>query len=229
MGIEIGKAGTSASVGSESIALPNGVPHFSVQDIEAAVKRSRVAFRVREEIQGHVDRGSCLSRHDVGAMLKRAHGKDGRPDVNAAAVIAYYAENHPRCFAKDAGPLVVEYLKAVDKAEWSRLVADLEQFIARLNEQRKEDEQLAQVKKARDKDDVEHDDKKRAIVKDNGTKADRARATQQRELQKAATKEHFRDLSEGDHEEELTASGKVRLSEKELTTLKMNNKGFSKS
>ena len=43
------------------------------------------------------------------------------------------------------------------------------------------------------------------------------------------TKQHIRDMSEFDHEEELTSSGKVRLSEKELATLKMTNRGFSKS
>ncbi|MBI1948075.1 MAG: hypothetical protein HYS27_20460 [Deltaproteobacteria bacterium] len=229
MTIEVRGPGKSATVGSESIAIPTDVPQFSLQDIEAAVKRSRVAFKVREEIQGHVDGGTVLSRRDVAGMLKRAHGKNGKPDVHAAAVIAYYARHHPRCFAKDAGPLVTEYLKAVDKNEWARLVADLEQFIARLNEQRKEDERLAQMKKARDKDDVAHDDKKRALVKDNGTKADRQREVQKREQVKTETKQHIRSLSEFDHDEELTSSGKVRLSEKELTTLKMNNKGFSKS
>ncbi|OGQ21728.1 MAG: hypothetical protein A2138_24800 [Deltaproteobacteria bacterium RBG_16_71_12] len=229
MTIEVRGPGKAARVGSESITIPGDVPQFSLQDIEAAVKRSRIAFRVREEMQGHVDHGTVASRRDVASMLKRAHGKNGKPDVHAAAVIAYYARRHPRCFAKDAGPLVTEYLKAVDKAEWARLVADLEQFIARLNEQRKEDERLAQVKKARDKDDLEHDDKKRALVKDNGTKADRQRELQKREQVKAQKKEHFRDLSEVDHEEELTSSGKVRLSEKELTTLKMTNKGFSRS
>lgn len=229
MSIKVETAGKAATIGADSIAIPADVPQFSVQDIEAAVKRSRVAFRVREEIQGAVDRGDILSRRDVTSMLKRAHGKNGKPDVHAAAVVAFYARNHPRCFAKDAGPLVSEYLKAVDKAEWSRLVADLEAFIARLNEQRKEDERIAQLKKARDKDDVQRDDMKRALVKDNGTKADRQKELVKRETQKAAQKEHFRELSDADHEEELTSSGKVRLSDKELTTLKMNNRGFSKS
>lgn len=229
MTIEVKAPGKAATVGSASIAIPPDVPQTSLQDIEAAVKRSRVAFKVREEMQGHVDRGSVASRRDVVSMLKRAHGKDGKPDVYAAAVIAYYARNHPCCFAKDAGPLVTEYLKAVDKAEWARLVADLEQFNARLNEQRKEDERIAQLKKSRDKDDVEHDAKKRALVKDNGSKAERAKATQKREAHKADMKEHFRDISLADHEEELTSSGKVPLSGKELTVLQLKNKGFSKS
>lgn len=229
MTIEVKTPGKAASVGSDTIAIPADVPQFSLQDIEAAVKRSRVAFRVRDEIQGHVDRGDTLSRRDVASMLKRAHGKNGKPDVHAAAVVAYYARNHPRCFSKDAGPLVTQYLKAVDKAEWARLVADLEQFIARLNEQRKEDERVAQLKKARDKDDLEHADAKRKLIKDNGTTADRQREVQKRAQQKADMKEHFRELSELDHEDELTSSGKVRLSEKELTTLKLNNKGFAKT
>ena len=192
---------------------------------DAGPRRSRdrgVPARRRLDAQARAD-------HEQNCSARCARDADGKPDVHAAAVIAYYARRHPRCFAKDAGPLVTEYLKAVDKAEWARLVADLEQFIARLNEQRKEDERLAQVKKARDKDDLEHDDKKRALVKDNGTKADRQRELQKREQVKAQKKEHFRDLSEVDHEEELTSSGKVRLSEKELTTLKMTNKGFSRS
>ncbi len=229
MGIEVGSAGKAVAVGSESIAVPAGVPQFSTEDIEAAVKRSRIAFKVREEIQEHVDRGTVLSRGDVASMLRRAHGKNGKPDVHAAAVVAYYARHHPRCFAKDAGPLVTEYLKAVDKNEWARLKADLEAFIAKLNEQRKEDERVAQLKKSRDKDDVARDDRKRALAKDNGTKADRQREVQKREQVKAQTKKHIRELSEFDHEEELTSSGKVRLSEKELTTLKMTNRGFSKS
>ena len=229
MTIEVKAPGKPAAVGSDAIAIPGDVPKFSLQDIEAAVKRSRVAFRVREEIQGHVDRGDILSRHDVGAMLRRAHGKNGKPDVHAAAVVAYYARNHPRCFAKDAGPLVTEYLKAVDKAEWARLVADLEQFIAKLNEQRKEDERIAQVKKAREQDDLDRADRKRALVKDNGTTAERQQETLKREVQKSERKEHFRDISEADHEVELTASGKVRLSEKELTSMQIHNKGFSKT
>ncbi|MCC7073110.1 MAG: hypothetical protein IT383_17440 [Deltaproteobacteria bacterium] len=229
MGIEVNATGKATGVASESIAVPAGVPQFSQEDIEAAVKRSRIAFKVREEIQGHVDRGSTLSRHDVASMLKRAHGKNGKPDVHAAAVVAYYARHHPRAFAKDAGPLVTEYLKAVDKNEWARLMADLEAFVTKLNEQRKEDERVAQMKKARDKDDVTRDDRKRALVKDNGSKADRQREVQQRERVKTVTKQHIRDMSEFDHEEELTSSGKVRLSEKELATLKMTNRGFSKS
>lgn len=229
MSIEVKGPGKAATIGSEAIAIPADVPQFSTEDIEAAVKRSRLAAKVRDEIQGHVDNGTILSRGDVASMLKRAHGKDGRPDVHAAAVVAYYARRHPRAFAKDAGPLVTEYLKAVDKAEWSRLMADLEAFVTRLNEQRKEDERVAQLKKARDKDDVTRDDRKRALAKDNGTKADRQREVQKREQAKAATKQHIRDLSDFDHEEELTSSGKVRLSEKELATLKMTNRGFSKS
>lgn len=229
MTIEVRGPGKTATIGSDSIAIPADVPQFSLQDIEAAVKRSRVAFKVREEIQGHVDDGSVLSRRDVTSMLKRAHGKNGKPDVHAAAVIAYYARKHPGCFAKDAGPLVTQYLKAVDKAEWARLVADLEQFIARLNEQRKEDERLAQVKQARNKDDIEHDDKKRALLKGNGSKADRQREVQKREQQKAEMKQHFRELSEADHEEELTSSGKVRLSQKELAAMVMVRKHVSKT
>lgn len=228
MGIEVKVSGKAALVGSELIALPAGVPELSVELVEAAVQRSPVAFALRQELQAHVDAGTVLSRREVKALLKRGCHRNGRPEANSAAVVAYYARRHPRCFARDAASSVTDYLKAVDQAEWARIMADLAAFVARLNEQRREDERIARLKKERETDDLARDDRKRSLIKDNGTKADRKRELQKRDHERAELKARFREASERDFEDELTASGKLRLSDSELTRLTLNNKGFTR-
>lgn len=228
MSIEVKVSARTAVVGSELIAVPAGVPELSAELVEAAVQRSPMAFALRQELQAHVDAGTVLSRREVKALLKRGCHRNGRPEGNSAVVVAYYARRHPRCFARDAASAVTDYLKAVDQAEWARIMADLAAFVARLNEQRREDERTARLKKEREADDLAKDDRKRTLIKENGTKADRKRELQKRDHDKTELKARFREASERDFEDELTASGKLRLSDSELTRLTLNNKGFTR-
>jgi hypothetical protein len=213
-----------------SIRLPPHVPRVTAAQLDALIKRSGTAREIDQELRRHERSGRLVSGRDVEKMLGRAYKKDGKPKTEAAAVVAYYAQNKPRIFAKDAVPKIVEFVEKVDKEEWNRLVADLEAFIERLNQQRKEDERQAQLKKMRDKDDREYVQRTKIDPqKANGTKAERAAQQKKAAAIKEQQKRELQMASEADLNEDITNHGRLTLSEVEETKLKLLKKGFANS
>lgn len=153
---------------------------------------------------------------DVDALIR--HGsRRGEMNGDQAVVMAYYAQRHRDAFAPDA---FKRLSKVFSKVEWTALVIELHKFIEELKAKEAEAKKAEQIKQDRLKDDIKRDDNKRQLSKDNGTKADRQR-------EKSEIKERMRVASPGDVDEELTASGKLPLSDVELTKLGLMKKGFA--
>lgn len=216
-------AGAAASVTSRMV-LSENIPEISEGDLKALLTRSKEARHLRREFDGRLETGGCYSRHEVLDLVKRAHGKDGKARGDHAIVMAYYAQNHAEVFAPDAQPVLGKFLAQQD---WPALMADLHQFMEDLKQKEAEAKHAEQVKQERLKDDIKHDDAKRGLVKNNGTKADRQRELKNTEAQKAEQRAHLKVASPADLDDELTASGRLPLSDVERTKLGLMKKGFA--
>jgi hypothetical protein len=179
--------------------------------------------------QLHAELDTCQRRKrpmrdaDVDAVIRRGSRRHGRMDDNQAVVMAYYAQKHRGVFAPDSYKRLT---RVFAKVEWNTLVAELQRFMAELQRQAEEARKAEEIKQERLKDDLKRDDAKRQLVKDNGTKADRQRDLLKADAQKSEIKERMRIASPGDVDEELTGSGKLPLSDVELTKLGLMKKGF---
>jgi hypothetical protein len=179
---------------------------------------------LRNELEGYVGRRHMCSRNQVDDMVKRARGKGCHLEGNQALVLAYYAQRHPQVFAKDAQKAVA---KALVDVEWKGFMAELKAFMADLEAKAEEERKAAELKKEMLEDDLKHDERKRELVKANGTADDRKRELRKTEAQKAEQKKQLREASEGALGEELTASGRLPLSDVELAKLQLLKKGFA--
>jgi hypothetical protein len=210
------------------IRFASHVPVITDDQLSALLERSGDARDLDKKIRAHAKRGRLITGSDVEEMLGRAYKRDGKPKTECAAVVAYYAQNKPRLFSADAVPHIVEYVEKVDKAEWSRLVADLEAFIERLNEQRKLAEKEAELKKLRDKDDREYVQKTKIDPqKANGTKAERAAELKKAQEKKTQEKRDIQRASDSSLTDDITNGGQLTLSEVEQAQLLMLKKGFA--
>src|SRR5688572_24337591 len=139
--------------GVSSIPLPPHVPTITDAQLDALLKRSQDARDVDAAFKEKERNGHLVTGKDVQELFSRAYDKkSGKPKTDCAVVVAYYAQHKPKLFAPDAVPHIVEFVEKADKAEFARLVADLEAFVQRLNQQRHEDERAAAIKQAREKD-----------------------------------------------------------------------------
>ena len=210
------------------IALPRHVPIITDQQLEALLAKSKDARDADQCFRKKEQAGQLVTGHDVRELLSRAYDKGGKPKTEVAGVVAYYAQHKPRLFAPDAVPHIVEFIEKVDKAEWSRLVADLEQFIERLNQQRHEDQRQAELKKMRDKDDRDHTQRtKLDPQRQNGTKQEQQAQHLKTKAEKVERKRELQDMSEADMTDEITNGGRLNLSDVEAAQLALLKKGFA--
>jgi hypothetical protein len=214
-------AQTAAPV-RESV-LPPGTPPITVQHVEAACKRSKLAKNARAEFEAALDNGRVFSRAEVKSLFERSAPK-GKPDGNVAVVAAYYADNHGKIFSAEAKREVRAFCANVD---WTSLMADLNNFIAELAEKEKAADRERALKKELLEGDRKVDDQKRALVKENGTVGDRKKERVQQAELKAQQKKDLSQASDRDLDDELTSSGRLPLSEKESTELKLRKRAFA--
>lgn len=215
-------AGAAAVESVESAELSKSMPFdISLADVEGAMKRSGAAADLGEKLaQCHRDHRTV---DDVEDLIRRA-SPGGKIDGDQAVVMAYYAQKHREVFSPRAYKALTKFFNKVD---WNALMADLRRFIEDLRAKEAEHKKAEQIKQDRLKDDIKRDDAKRQLVKDNGTKADRQRELKKTESQKAEHRERIREASPGDLDEELTASGRLPLSDVERTKLGLMKKGFA--
>lgn len=209
---------------SSGFPLPAHVPPVRLDDVEAVVRRSKQAARLRARMEDRVEHRGVFSRAEVSELLARAGGSGKKADPDQAVVLAFYAQQHPQVFAPEAHALVSRFLGDVD---WGTLMADLRAFIDDLRAQEAEAQRAEELKKEILADDIKRDDQKRALIKENGTRADRQRDLQAREARKSEDKQRIREASPSDVGEELTGSGRVALSDVQLAKLQLLKKGFA--
>lgn len=220
-----GTAAAGAVESAESIALTASMP-FEISDdqVKAAIERGGAETSELNAKLHHCHRyGEQLDAGDVESLVKRAH-RHGRADGNQAIVMAYYAQKHREVFAPGAFKTLTKFFKSID---WNALMADLKKFIEDLKAKEAEQKKADQIKADRLKDDIKRDDAKRTLVKDNGTKADRQRELRKTEAEKHEHKERIKEAAPGEIDEELTASGRLQLSDVERTKLGLMKKGFA--
>lgn len=213
----------TAAPASVSSVLPDGVPAITKVQVEAACKRSKLARSARAEFESAIDTGRVFSRAEVRSLFERASPK-GKPDGNVAVVAAYYADNHAKIFSAEAKKEVRAFCAKID---WNELLADLNDFIGELQEKEKAAEKEREVKKQLLEDDRKVDDRKRALIKENGTTDDRKKARIQQAERTSTDKKRLQTASERDLDDELTSSGRLPLSDKESTELKLRKRAFA--
>ena len=217
-------ASSTAPIASRVI-LAEHIPEITDADLQALLARSKTARHLKGELDGRLEAGGCCSRDEVIDLVKRAHeGRGERAKGDHAIVIAYYAQHHAEVFAPDAHAVVAKFLAQQD---WPSLMADLHRFMEELRQQEAEQKRAAQVQQERQTDDLKRDDAKRALVKGNGSKADRQRETQKTEAHKAEQKAQLKAATSADLDDELTGAGRLPLSDVERTKLALMKKGFA--
>ncbi len=205
--------------------LPSEVPEITAEQLDAVVLRSGSAAGLRDELDAKLREGHRCSRHDVERMVARGRHKDGRVDANHAVVLAYYAQKHRHVFDPDAEPLVVQF---IGDADWTALMIELDTFIEKLREQAREAEKKRELDKERFEDDVLKPEERRLeLKKENGTVEERKDERVHEELKKSADQDRLREASITDVEDELTGSGRVKLSDAELAKLGLMKRGFA--
>lgn len=180
------------------------------------------AHELYTKLDGCRRRGGRMRDSDVEGYIRRGT-KHGRMNDDQAVVMAYYAQKHRQVFAPDSFKRLT---RVFSKIEWTALIIQLNNFLAELKAKEAEAKKAEQIKQDRLKDDLKRDDAKRQLTKDNGTKADRQRELRKHDAEKSELKERIKIAAPGEIDEELTASGKLPLSDVELTKLGLMKKGF---
>jgi hypothetical protein len=224
-----GTSGASALSPAEialSAELDASIPVVITEDLfKAALERGGAETQdLHEKLDTCRRRKRCMRDGDVDTLIRRGSRRQGRMDGNQAVVMAYYAQRHRGVFSPESFKRLT---KMFSNIEWTALVIELNRFIAELRAKEAEYKKAEQIKKDRLTDDIKRDDNKRQLIKDNGTKADRQRELRKHDAEKVELKERIKDAAPGEIDEELTASGRLQLSDVELTKLGLMKKGFA--
>lgn len=219
-----GAAALSPAEVAAAAELAAAMPvQISEEVFHAALRRGGDdAHELYTKLDGCRRRGSRMRDSDVESYLRRG-SKRGRMNGDQAVVMAYYAQRHRQVFAPESFKRLTKVFATI---EWTALIIELNRFIEELKAKEAEAKKAEQIKQDRLKDDLKRDDAKRQLIKDNGTKADRQREIRKHDAEKSELKERIKIAAPGEIDEELTASGKLPLSDVELTKLGLMKKGF---
>ncbi len=224
-----GTRGMSAAEVALSAELDASISVVISEDVfKAALERGGTDTQeLNQKLDGCRRRKRPMGDGDVDALIRHGSGhgsRRGRMNGDQAVVMAYYAQRHRGVFSLGSFKRLSNLFS---KVEWTALLIELQKFMADLRAKEAEAKKAEQIKQDRLQDDIKRDDNKRQLIKDNGTKADRQRELRKSDTEKSEIRERMRVASPGDVDEELTGSGKLPLSEVELTKLGLMKKGFA--
>lgn len=226
VGGTLSSAPLSASEAAAAAEMNAAISVVITDDLlKAALERGGAETQeLQQKLDGCRRKRKPMRDGDVDAIIQRGSRRGGEMDRDQAVVMAYYAQKHRGVFAPDSFKRLT---KCFSKIEWNALVIELQKFIDELRRKEEEYKKQEAIKKERLQDDIKRDDRKRELIKDNGTRADRQRELRKADSEKHEHKERLRDAAPGHIDEELTASGKLPLSEVELAKLGLMKKGFA--